>query len=306
MSTDQTANKLLTALQEAIGTATGTALVKPHLEPVGGGDINRAQRIEDARGRRYFVKLNDGSDRAKTLAMFEAEKTALQEIAATATIRVPQPWCAGAAEDDAYLVLEWLDFRPLDEHAAVQLGEQLAALHRTTSPTFGWQRDNTIGATPQSNTPSAGWVEFWQLRRLEPQLRLAALKGFIGRLQRLGENLLSDCPAFFGSYQPWPSLLHGDLWGGNAAALISGEPVVFDPASYFGDREADIAMTELFGGFPRDFRAAYRNAWPLDDGYAVRRDFYNLYHVLNHANLFGGGYANQAERMVEKLLAELR
>jgi fructosamine-3-kinase len=101
-------------------------------------------------------------------------------------------------------------------------------------------------------------------------------------------------------------LLHGDLWGGNAAALITGGPVIFDPASYFGDREADLAMTELFGGFPSEFRAAYRNAWPLDDGYGVRRDFYNLYHVLNHANLFGGGYAAKAEKMVEKLLAELR
>ena len=299
-------SKLLTALQQAIGTATGVALVKPRLEPVSGGDINRAQRIEDATGRRYFIKINDGSDSAKTLAMFESEKAALQEIAATATIRVPQPWCVGAAQDDAYLVLEWLDLQHLDEHAAVQLGEQLAALHRATSPTFGWQRNNTIGTTPQINTPSEDWAEFWQLRRLEPQLRLAALKGFRGRLQRLGENLLSDCPAFFASYQPRPSLLHGDLWGGNAAALINGEPVIFDPASYFGDREADIAMTELFGGFPSDFRAAYRNAWPLDDGYAVRRDLYNLYHVLNHANLFGGSYAAQAERMVEKLLAELR
>lgn len=297
---------LLSALQGTIAAATDAPLLKPRLEPVRGGDINGARRIEDARGRRYFVKTNDGSDRAKTLAMFEAEQAALEEIAATATVRVPRAWCVGAAEDDAYLVLEWLDLQRLDEHAAVRLGEQLAALHRTTSPTFGWQRDNTIGSTPQINTASEDWIEFWQLRRLEPQLRLAALKGFRGRLQRLGENLLSDCPTFFLSYQPRPSLLHGDLWGGNAGALVTGEPVIFDPASYFGDREADLAMTELFGGFPRDLHDAYRNAWPLDDGYSVRRDFYNLYHVLNHANLFSGAYAAQAERMTERLLAELR
>lgn len=293
---------LLGPLAEAIATATGAALVKPRLIAVGGGDINAAQRIEDATGRRYFVKTNT----AARLAMFEAEKAALEEIAATATVHVPRPLCVGAADESAWLVLEWLDLQRLDERSAARLGEQLAALHRVSSPTFGWHRDNTIGATPQANTTSEDWVEFWQLRRLEPQLRLAAQNGFRGRLQRLGENLLADCPAFFATHRPLPSLLHGDLWGGNAAATAGGEPVVFDPASYYGDREADLAMTELFGGFPRDFHDAYCTAWPLDAGYGVRRDFYNLYHVLNHANLFGGGYAGRAERMVEGLLAELR
>jgi fructosamine-3-kinase len=293
---------LLGPLREAIATATGAALVKPRLIAVGGGDINAAQRIEDATGRRYFVKTNA----AARLAMFEAEKAALEEIAASATVRVPRPLCVGAADESAWLILEWLDLQRLDESSAARLGEQLAALHRVSSPTFGWHRDNTIGATPQANATSEDWVEFWQLRRLEPQLRLAAQNGFRGRLQRLGENLLADCPAFFATHRPKPSLLHGDLWGGNAAATTEGEPVVFDPASYYGDREADLAMTELFGGFPRDFHDAYCTAWPPDAGYAVRRDFYNLYHVLNHANLFGGGYAGRAERMIEGLLAELR
>jgi fructosamine-3-kinase len=122
-----------------------------------------------------------------------------------------------------------------------------------------------------------------------------------------GERLAADCDAFFRGYSPEKSLLHGDLWGGNASALAGGAPVVFDPAVYVGDREADLAMTALFGGFPRDFHAAYQAAWPLDDGYhRVRRDFYMLYHVLNHANLFAGAYVRQAEESIERSLAELR
>jgi fructosamine-3-kinase len=120
-----------------------------------------------------------------------------------------------------------------------------------------------------------------------------------------GERLASDCEAFFRGHAPRRSLLHGDLWGGNAAARDDGVPVVFDPAVYVGDREADLAMTELFGGFPAEFRAAYADQWPLDDGYRVRRDFYNLYHVLNHANLFAGGYVAQAEQSIERQLAEI-
>ena len=136
-------------------------------------------------------------------------------------------------------------------------------------------------------------------------MRLAGENGYGAQLQRPGERLLDALPAFFAGYLPQPSLLHGDLWGGNHAFLADGAPAIFDPAAYFGDREADLAMTELFGGYPADFYAAYRAAWPLDAGYAARRNLYNLYHILNHANLFGGGYAQQAEEMMQRLLAEL-
>ena len=281
--------------------AAGIRLAGPRLAPIAGGDINAAFRLDDATGRRFFVKRHEPGN----LAMFEAERDGLDELAAAGAVRVPRPVACGSDDAAAFLVLEWLDVAPLQPTSAARLGAQLAQLHRVTSPTFGWKRDNTIGATPQRNTPSADWIGFWQLERLEPQLRLAAGNGFRGRLQRLGENLLADCGAFFAGYQPAPSLLHGDLWGGNAAALATGEPVIYDPAVYFGDREADIAMSELFGGFPRDFLAAYRDAWPLDAGYPVRRELYNLYHVLNHANLFGGSYGAQAERMLERLLVEL-
>ena len=185
------------------------------------------------------------------------------------------------------------------------LGQRLAGLHRSSAERFGWHRDNTIGATPQSNRWTASWIEFWRTQRLGFQLELAARNGYGGSLQRRGEQLLAQLDALL-AHDPAPSLLHGDLWGGNAAATPAGEPVLFDPACYYGDREADLAMTELFGGFAPAFYSAYRDTWQVDAGYAVRRDLYNLYHVLNHLNLFGGGYRAQAEGMIERLLSEVR
>jgi protein-ribulosamine 3-kinase len=168
---------------------------------------------------------------------------------------------------------------------------------------YGFAHDNFIGSTPQPNGWANNWVEFLREKRFGFQLQLAKQNGHGGRLQDLGAALLEKLPAFFDGYTPQPSLLHGDLWGGNHAFLADGTPAIFDPAVYYGDREADIAMTELFGGYAGEFYAAYRAAWPLDDGYAVRRELYNLYHILNHANLFGSGYARQAEGMMQRLLA---
>ena len=177
------------------------------------------------------------------------------------------------------------------------------ALHRRAAPAFGWKRDNTIGATPQVNGWLDDWPAFFAQRRLGCQLDLARRQGAPSRLIEHGERLRAAVPAFFPGYSPRPSLLHGDLWGGNHG-YADGQPALFDPAVYFGDRETDLAMTELFGGFPASFMAAYRDAWPVDPGYATRKTLYNLYHVLNHFNLFGGGYAGQAQRMTEQLLAE--
>jgi fructosamine-3-kinase len=285
---------------EAITEATGERFEPVERGSVGGGCINEAARIESADGRRYFVKLN----RADRLDMFEAEFEGLAELAAPRALHVPEPVAVGTAEGRAFLVMEYI---PLGGGGAgAALGEGLAALHRTTRPRFGWHRDNTIGSTPQVNTETDDWVEFWRRHRLGFQLDLAARKGHRGRLQRLGGQLLERFPALFTDYSPRPSLLHGDLWGGNWGTDTEGRPVIFDPAVYYGDREADLAMTELFGGFGPDFYAAYRAAWPLDPGYPVRKTLYNLYHILNHLNLFGGGYGSQAEHMMERLLAELR
>lgn len=181
----------------------------------------------------------------------------------------------------------------------------LAALHRHRAARFGWHIDNTIGATPQPNQAGDDWIDFWRYWRLLHQLQLAASNGIGRHVVDRGELLAANLAGLFPGYRPMPCLLHGDLWSGNAA-YSDDRPVVFDPAVYDGDREADLAMTELFGGFAPDFYSAYRESWPLDAGYTVRRDLYNLYHVINHFNLFGGGYGPQAARMLDALLAGLR
>ena len=265
---------------------------------IGGGCINEAVRISGD-GRDFFVKLNI----AARQDMFVAEAEGLREIAATGTVRVPEPVCWGLAGAQSYLVLNYLAFGRAGRDAL--LGEQLAAMHHTTQAQFGWHRDNTIGSTPQINTPHSDWISFWRDRRLGFQLDLAARNGWGGELQRLGERLLPSFAALFQGYRPQPSLLHGDLWSGNHGYLADGCPVIFDPAPYYGDREADLAMTQLFGGFGADFYAGYRAAWSLDAGYAVRKQLYNLYHVLNHLNLFGGGYQSQALSLLRQLLAEI-
>jgi len=301
------------AIARSIADATRTSQAAFSLEPVGGGCIHRASRLTtDARDGKHawFVKAN-GADKAP---MFEAEARGLAALGRAGAIRVPSV-IAGpilgdedATDEDegvAWLVLEWLDLVPLDAVSGAKLGEALAAQHRRPQPKFGWARDNFIGSTPQSNALADDWLDFWRTHRLQMQLRYAAHNRLPSKMMDRGERLLADAEILFRNHAPEKSLLHGDLWGGNASALGDGTPVVFDPAVYVGDREADVAMTELFGGFPKDFHSAYRNAWPLSDGYPVRKDFYNLYHVLNHANLFGGGYVRQAEQLIQKVLAEM-
>jgi len=290
---------LTDTLVDAIRHATGQAFYPDHRQPVGGGCINRTELLEGA-GQRYFVKLNDAS----RLEMFEAESAGLQEIASSGSIRVPKPVVSGSADGQSFLVLEFLDLGRSHRASDVALGRNLANLHRHTASRFGWRRNNTIGATPQINTETQDWVVFFREHRLRFQLDLVARRG-ARRLHEQGEALLEVLPRYFADYHPTPSLLHGDLWGGNHGALRDGTPVVFDPAVYYGDREADIAMTELFGGFGQEFYSAYNAAWPLDPGFAIRKHLYNLYHVLNHYNLFGGGYADQASGLIARLLDEI-
>lgn len=294
------------ALGDSIAQATGSAFTPLGQEGVPGGCIHRALRIEGRTPtgmRSYFAKTNEATSRA----MFECEAEGLEALRAAGALRVPRVIAQGDDGERSWLALEWLELAALGPAAAARLGAALATQHRLGQQRFGWARDNFIGASPQANGWSDDWLDFWRTRRLMAQLRLAAGKGLPSRMIDRGERLASDCEAFFRGYRPAASLLHGDLWGGNAAMTVEGEPVLFDPAVYVGDREADVAMTELFGGFPADFGAAYRAAWPLDGGYrAARRDFYNLYHVLNHANLFAGAYVRQAEQSIERLLAEIR
>lgn len=284
-----------------IAAATGAALRIRSRESVGGGSINSACVLHGAGGERWFVKLND----AGGAAMFAAEAAGLEEIRRSDSLRVPAPVCHGVAGGMAFLAMEHLELRGAGPASAERLGRGLAAMHRCTRAEHGWDIDNTIGSTPQPNGPLSDWTDFWRERRLGFQLALAARSGYGRRLQAPGERLLDALPKLLAGHAPPASLLHGDLWSGNYGSLPDGAPVIFDPAVYYGDRETDLAMTELFGGFPPAFHRAYREAWPLDAGYELRRQLYNLYHVLNHLNLFGGGYLSQAEGMIGRLLSEV-
>jgi protein-ribulosamine 3-kinase len=236
--------------------------------------------------------------------LLDAERDGLVRLRDVGAVRVPTVLAEGAAGEEAFLVLEWLDFRPADHDADARLGAALAKQHLAArSASFGLERDNAIGATPQPNGWHGDWAGFWRDRRLGFQLELAARHSHGERLQNRGRRLLEHVADFFTDHRPSPSLLHGDLWSGNRAVLADGTAVVFDPAVYYGDAEADVAMTRLFGGFGADFYAAYEEIAPADAGAATRTDLYNLYHVLNHLNLFGGSYRAQAEAMIDRLLA---
>lgn len=287
-------------ISDAITTTTGTPFHCQNQQASGGGCINSTYTIRDA-GRAYFVKLNS----ANLSDMFAAEAEGLSEIAASNSIRVPEVICTGISANQAYLVLEQLDLGQGKSNSHEQLGRELAQMHRYTADQYGWHRDNTIGSTPQQNNQTNDWIQFWREQRLGFQLSLAAANGHGGRLQQSGEQLLADVEAFFSGHTPKAALLHGDLWSGNYAFSSDGTPLIYDPAVYYGDRETDLAMTELFGGFNARFYQAYEEAYPLDTGYPQRKALYNLYHVLNHLNLFGGGYLSQAESMLGRLLAEI-
>lgn len=299
-------NPLLDAIAAAIAAATGQPFVPAGRVSAGSGSIHSTFILDGRDSRRFFIKYNHIAERDN----FAAEMEGLRELQQAAAIRVPRPICAGEArglgktQGQAFLVLEYLAIGACGSATASRLGESLAALHRVTAPRFGWRQDNFIGATPQINRQTDDWCEFWRERRLRFQMQLAARCGASPTLLSACERLLLSIPCFFSDYSPQPSLLHGDLWGGNQGCA-GDEPVLFDPAVYYGDREADLAMSELFGGFPPAFYAAYRAAWPLDPGYRVRKELYNLYHLLNHYNLFGGSYAAQAENAARRLLAEL-
>jgi len=227
--------------------------------------------------------------------MYEAEAEGLRALRA-AGVRAPEPYAHGIEGAQAYLEMERLELGGPSDWPA--LARMLANLHRNTGPEFGWGTDNWIGLSPQKNGWSRDWIGFYRDCRLLPQLHRA-------HLLSEAEPVLEHLDRFFAGYSPVPSLLHGDLWRGNAGFLAGGAPVVFDPAVYRGDRETDLAMTELFGGFPAAFHAAYRQAWPLDPGYETRRPLYNLYHLLNHLNLFGASYLGEVNSTLRLLLRSL-
>ena len=284
-------------------TQTRSDLKFSSVSAVSGGNSNQTYLLSVADTtlnngtRKYFVKLNAD----QYLQAFISERVSLESIWQTHSVCVPQVIVQGLVGEYAYLVLEYL---PLSGSGNSHLlGTQLAAMHRTQATHHGWQHDNTLGLTTQLNTWTNDWSNFWREQRLGYQLDLARQNGFCGKLQSLGHRVLDALPDLLAGHQPPPSLLHGDLWSGNHGYQNDGSPVIFDPASYYGDRETDIAMTELFGGFHHDFYTAYRSAYPLDAGYESRRSLYNLYHILNHCNMVSSSYVMQAEAMMKLILA---
>jgi len=299
------------ALVDWLGQELGVAALERR--PVGGGCCHQGWRLALADGGSLFLKTN----RPAVLPQFEAEADGLAALAAAApaTLQVPRPLALAAVGGEAVLVLPWLELGEARAAGAAAtgwraLGEALATLHRRSlgmslTPgdrpgAFGWHRPNQIGTSPQANDWHDHWARFFADQRLAPQLRWLAARGqpLVG-----AEALLERVPQWLAGHDPSPCLVHGDLWSGNADLCADGRGVIFDPAVYRGDREVDLAMARLFGGFPEPFFTGYDQTWPLEPGHRQRQELYNLYHLLNHANLFGGGYRSQVQAAVRSLLA---
>jgi fructosamine-3-kinase len=256
---------------------------------VDGGCISPAARVAGARGDVAFLKWADGSTPA---GLFAAEARGLSALRARGAVPVPEVL---GVDGDRWLLLDWLEPAAASAEAWTTFGAGLAALHRSTAEEWGWPRDNFIGPLPQANGPVADWAGFWADRRLAPQLERALAAGRLDRSdQRRFEALLSALAERLGpaAAADEPSLLHGDLWSGNAHACTAGVALV-DPAVYRGHREVDLAMADLFGGFPAAFWDAYQEAWPLQPDALARRPIYQLYFLLVHVNLFGHGYVER-------------
>ncbi len=283
-------------ISEHIGEATGALFVCQHRAQAHGGDIHQCFIIRDET-RRFFVKFCP----QQTDSVFAPEIDGLHAIEATNTVLTPKVICHGvtpeAEKSQEYLVLAFMRFSELEDHWT-ELGALLAAMHKAhTGNTFGWPTDNLIGRTPQINTQRSQWAQFYAENRIGYQLECLARQGhqFVSI-----DDIVSEVQSRLSSHQPVCSLLHGDLWSGNVGMTKRGA-VIYDPAVYIGDRETDIAMTELFGGFPAHFYDAYRHTWPLPDDYPERRQLYQLYHLLNHAVMFGDHYLSDAKSAIIRL-----
>ena len=293
-------SKLCRDLTAVDGPLAGAVIAD--VSPVGGGCIHQAWKLRLSDGQLLFAK----SGGLNALPLFEVEVEALEALHAHADntlLVVPQPMALAALPHGAVLLLPWLDCRGNDQAA---LGRGLALLHQSSmasSPArFGWHRDGFIGAGPQPGGWRDGWGSAFVELRLRPQLE--TLQGLSQDSTGL-DQLLLRLAEHLNDLQPCPALVHGDLWGGNAASLVDGRGSIFDPASWWADREVDLAMTRLFGGFSEAFSCGYREVLADSPGFEDRVEIYNLYHLLNHANLFGGGYVSQCRASLKELARRL-
>ena len=278
---------MISNLSGVIQELFGPDMMIKAVRPVAGGDINDAYLVLLDDGRRIFLKEN----LERNIRFFETEQTGLAAIRDTGTIGVPEVMKTGIASGRAYLMMEYLEAAPKKKDFWERFGRDLAAMHRADSSKwtpggkYGFTGDNFIGAGKQVNRVYEDWIPFFRDCRLEVQYRRA--QEYFDDSSRSAMQRLLDHLEEYLIEPEQPSLLHGDLWGGN---LVTGYAWLIDPAVYVGHAEADLAMTELFGGFAPAFYDAYREAGSILPGYADRREIYNLYHLLNHLNLFGGGY----------------
>ncbi|MEM9280928.1 MAG: fructosamine kinase family protein [Verrucomicrobiota bacterium] len=283
-------------LQAWIDEKTGIKIIPESARSVSGGCIHHATLVDRADGGFVFVKQNQRNQ----LDLFETEARSLEWIRATQTIRAPEPFATGVVDEKAVLILEGIILEDQASAAAQQrLAHELSALHQHSSPEDRWgaPNDNYIGATPQPNPWTDSWSDFFVEHRLEFQFKLAEARC---RTFSRARALIAAAHRYLDSFSVTPKLVHGDLWGGNVSFDTDGHPVIFDPASYYGDPETDLAFTTLFGGFGEAFYSAYWEHRERPE--PVRFSLYNLYHLLNHYNLFGGSYASQAEASIKDIL----
>lgn len=291
--------RLRTTIQQAVRLAGDPTSIKALL-PVAGGCINNAQQVVTAQ-RSYLFKYNT----QQLPRMFSAEAQGLALLRHTRTLRVPEVFAqADAADGQAgWMLQEWIAPFRGDTHAcAARLGAGLAALHRAAAGAqYGLDHDNYIGFTPQLNRWHGDWTHFYRDRRLGPQIALADRNGWLTSEQRARfERLLDRLDDWLGGVERQPALLHGDLWGGNVLYDTTGQPVIIDPAVFYGDRETELAYGEWFGSFPPAMYSAYDETWPTPRDRADRRDLYILYHALNHLNHFGTRYLGEVERILRR------
>lgn len=289
-------------LNEIIKCKFGNAAAIKRRIPVSGGDINRAYALELSDGTKVFMKSNLRENKS----FFKAESEGLEAMRKTGTIRVPQVIASGTDGGEAFLLLEYIESGRGNRQSSEELGTGLAMMHLADTAgfvqggNFGFASDNYIGAGKQINTPKQNWIDFFVECRLRPQFE-RALRYFGAEERRKIDLFLSRVERYLEEPSK-PALLHGDLWAGNYMIDADGHPWLIDPAVYVGHAEADLAMTELFGGFDRTFYDAYRSIAGIDHEYESRRDIYNLYHLLNHLNLFGTGYLYSVQSIINKLV----
>nr|XP_009411458.1 PREDICTED: protein-ribulosamine 3-kinase, chloroplastic [Musa acuminata subsp. malaccensis] len=279
----------------------GKATQITRISPIGGGCINHASRYDTDSGS-FFVKTN----RRIGPSMFEAESLGLSAMYATQSIRVPMPYKVGPLPTGgSFIIMEFIEFGPSRGSQSV-LGRKLAEMHQAgkSSKGFGFDIDNTIGSTPQINSWSSDWIEFFSEHRLGYQLKLALDQYGDSAIYEKGQRLMKNLQPLFEGVVIEPCLLHGDLWSGNISSDKNGDPVILDPACYYGHPEAEFGMSWC-AGFGGAFYSSYFEVMPKQPGFEKRRDLYMLYHYLNHYNLFGSGYRSSAMSIIDDYLRML-